>query len=354
MENRLHLGEKIWGEIDGKNVKLYTLSNGKVSISVSSYGGIVQAFEVKNEDGTTDNIVAGYATPAEYEDDKGYYLGALVGRYANRIADGKFTIDGENYTLPVNNGPNSLHGGIDGFNRKIWTVLEEVRNENEVGVIMEYASKDGEEGYPGHLMTEVSYKLDKENRFIIQYVAYTDKATPISITNHSYFNLNGFKTNVLEHELKIHSDKYTVKNANNVPFGEVETLTPGHPLYYGEFKKLKDDMDKFPEDKGIDHNYLLTTEPFKELKLAAELKDPSTGRQLNVYTDQPGLQVYAGNWWDATRKGLHSVAYEQYGGVALETQAVPNSPNVASFPNTILRPDEKYVSTTVYQLTTVN
>ena len=350
MENRLNLGEKIWGEVDGKNVKLYTLHNGSVSINVSNYGGIVQAFEVKNTDGTTDNIVAGYATPAEYEADKGYYLGALVGRYANRIADGKFSVDGEEYTLPVNNGPNSLHGGVEGFNRKIWTVLEEIVTDDEVGVIMEYASKDGEEGYPGHLMTEVTYKLDKNNRFTIHYVAYTDKATPISLTNHSYFNLNGFKSDVTNHELKIYATEYTKKNENNVPVGELETLTPEHPLYFGAFKKLKDNMDKFPEDKGFDHNYVLTMQPFKNVKLAAELKDVQSGRQLNVYTDQPGLQIYAGNWWDGTRKGLHDKAYAQYGGLALETQAMPNSPNVASFPNSILRPNERYISTTVYEL----
>lgn len=350
MQNQLNITSKHWGEINGKNVKLYTLSNGKISINISNYGGIVQSFEVKNEDESTSNIVAGYATPGEYEEDKGYYLGALVGRYANRIANGKFTIDGEEYSLPINNGPNSLHGGINGFNRKVWQVLEEINTDTEVGIIMEYTSKNGEEGYPGDLLVEVTYKLDTENRFTIHYFAYSDKATPISLTNHSYFNLNGFKTNVTDHELKIYADEYTVKNENNVPTGELEKLTAEHPLYFGEFKKLKENIDKFPEDKGFDHNYFLTKTPFKEIKLVAELKDPLSGRLLKVYTDQPGLQIYAGNWWDGSRKGLHEKPYTQYGGLALETQAIPNSPNVNSFPNTILRPGEKYMSTTIYEV----
>lgn len=346
---QLNITERKWGQIGDENVSLYTLTNGHITINLSNYGGIIQSFDVNNETGDTDNIVAGYATLEEYLTDD-YYLGALIGRYANRIANGKFSIDGKEYNLPINNGANSLHGGKEGFNKKIWSVLEEIKTPQEIGLILQYSSKDGEEGYPGDLLVEVTYKLDINNRFTIHYMAYTDKATPVSLTNHSYFNLNGFKTDVTNHELKIYADKYTVKDNNSVPTGDIETLDTDHPLYFGEFKKLKDNIDKFPEDKGFDHNYLLTMHPFKELKLAAELKSDETGRMLKVYTDQPGIQIYAANWWDGSRKGLHAKPYKQYDAIALETQAIPNSPNVPAFPNTILEPGDKYESTTVYEL----
>lgn len=348
--SNLSVTKKDWGTINDQQVSIYELNNGTVKVFVSNYGGTIQSIEAPDKNGRIHNIVAGYHTAEEYRDDNDYYLGALVGRYANRIADGKFTIAGESYTLPVNNGPNSLHGGVDGFHRKIWEVTGQQETATEASVTMEYTSKDGEEGYPGNLQVQVTYALSADNKLKIQYRATTDKATPVSLTNHSYFNLNGFEDVVTGHELKINAESYTKKNENNVPAGELEFLDKDHPLYFGEFTKLEKNIDQFAEDRGFDHNYVLTMQPFQQLLEAAELRDPQSGRYLKVYTDQPGLQIYTANWFDGSRKGTHSKPYGKYDAIALETQAFPNSPNVPAFPNSILQPGERYSSTTVYEI----
>lgn len=323
----------------------YVLSNSKVRVGIINLGATVTLLETPDREGNRKNIVAGFADQGQYWQNE-YYLGCIVGRYANRIGGGRYSLNGEEIRLSVNNDGNHLHGGFEGLHRKIWTLRSQIDTGDETGIVLEYMSADGEEGYPGNCRIQVSYVLDKTGRFSISYTAVTDKPTPVNLTNHSYFNLSGFeRPTISDHWLRVWADRYTEKNALNLPTGRLLPLA-GTPMDFSTSRRIGECIDQLPLDMGFDHNYVLDGDG---LRSAAELYDPVSGRYLRVLTDQPGLQVYTANWWDGAIVGRQGVPYVQHGAVALETQAFPDSPNQPSFPDTILRPGEVYRTTTIFE-----
>lgn len=341
------LNSEYYGLIQGQEVYKYTLQNETIKVDITNLGCSIMAIETRGRDQLEKNIVAGFKDIKDYENNP-YYFGCVIGRYANRIANGKFTLDGKNIQLSVNDEINHLHGGFEGFNKKVWKLISTQTDKDEVKVEFEYLSCDGEEGYPGNLMVKVKYILNSKNQLCIEYNADTDKATPISLTNHSYFNLSGFDSpNIYEHMLYVNTENYTEKNLNNTPTGNIIPVVDT-PLNFRQPKKIGKDINQFPKDKGFDHNFILKRNFSSEIVSAAQLKDPLSGGTITVYTDQPGIQVYTANFWDGTVNGVHG-AYQQHGAVALETQAFPDSPNHPSFPDTILQPSQHYFSTTIYE-----
>ena len=333
-----------FGIADGKPVYLFTLSNEKgITIKITNYGGIITSILVPDKNGKFGDIVLGYNTLEEYIKNSPYF-GAIVGRYANRIAKGQFTLDGKKYTLAKNNGNNALHGGIKGFDKVVWEA-KEYQNSSKVALILNYLSKDGEEGYPGNLSVTVTYTLNNDNGFQTRIEAVTDKPTPVNLCNHSYFNLSECDTNILGHLLTIHADRFTVVNDELIPTGELQTVA-GSPM---DFTKPFAIGARIGQVKGgYDHNYVLIKKT-GEISLAARMEDPKTGRSLEIYTTQPGIQFYSGNFLDGTIKGKGGKIYNQQFGLCLETQHFPDSPNQSTFPNTILRPGDKYSETTLYK-----
>jgi aldose 1-epimerase len=346
-KNKPFFSSEFYGILKGKEVYKYTLQNESIKVDITNLGCSIMAIYTKGSDQREKNIVAGFKDIKDYENNP-YYFGCVIGRYANRIANSKFTLDGKNIQLAVNDGINHLHGGFEGFNKKVWKLSNAESDEGKVSVEFEYLSCDGEEGYPGNLMVKVKYILNSKNQLCIEYNADTDKATPISLTNHSYFNLSGFDSpNIYEHMLYVNAENYTEKNLNNTPTGNIIPVVDT-PLNFRQPKKIGKDINQFPKDKGFDHNFILKRNFSSEIVSAAQLKDPLSGRTITVYTDQPGIQVYTANFWDGTVAGVHG-AYQQHGAVALETQAFPDSPNHPSFPDTILKPSQHYFSTTIYE-----
>ena len=333
-----------WGNYDNKEVFLYTLTNNNgIIVKISNYGGIITSIRVPDRKGKSGDIVLGYDSLNGYLAQSPYF-GAMVGRYANRIAKGTFILDGKQYKLAVNNGNNSLHGGIKGFDKVVWDAAE-VSDSNEVSLVLTYLSKDGEEGYPGNLSVKVTYTLANSNEFKTLIEATTDKPTPVNLCNHSYFNLNECDTNILGHQLTIQADRYTVVNDELIPTGELRPVANSPmdfltPFHIGDRINLV--------KGGYDHNYVFQGKS-KELTFAARLFDPGSGRFLEVFTTQPGIQFYSGNFLDGTITGKNGRIYQKHWGLCLETQHFPDSPNQKTFPNTILRPGEKYSEETVYK-----
>jgi aldose 1-epimerase len=334
----------------------YVLSKGRVRVGIINLGATITLLETPDREGCLKNIVAGFADQGQYWKNE-YYLGCTVGRYANRIGRGRFSLNGEDIRLSVNNDGNHLHGGFEGLHRKIWALRSRIDTGDERGIVLEYMSADGEEGYPGNCRMQVSYVLDKMGRFAISYTAVTDKPTPVNLTNHSYFNLSGFeRPTIADHWLRVFAGAYTEKNALNLPTGRLVSLA-GTPMDFSTSRRIGENIGRLPLDKGFDHNYVLDgVAPGHDgagaaggLRPAAELYDPVSGRSLRVLTDRPGLQVYTANWWDGAIVGRQGVPYVQHGAVALETQAFPDSPNQPSFPDTILRPGEVYRTTTIFE-----
>jgi aldose 1-epimerase len=296
-----------------------------------------------DKSGAQSNIVLGF------DDLKGYqapppFFGATIGRYGNRIAKGKFSLDGKAYTLATNNGQNHLHGGVKGFDKVVWDVtpLADVTP----ALTLTYLSKDGEEGYPGNLKVSVRFTLTDNNELMIQYDAETDKATPVNLTNHSYFNLTGDVNNtILDHILMIDADKYTPVDTTLIPTGEFKSVD-GTPFDFRKGKKIGADIDKVPG--GYDHNFVLNTKG-NSMQRVAVLSDSLSGRQVEVFTTEPGLQFYSGNFLDGTLTTSDGKAIKQHTGLCLETQHFPDSPNEPTFPTTILKPGEKYHTVTKYQ-----
>jgi len=350
-QDALSVKEIFCYEVNGKPVHSFTLQNGKISVVITNLGATVVAIHAPDREGVVDNITAGFENLRDYEENP-HYFGCIVGRYANRIAKGQFVLDGQTIQLSQNAGVQHLHGGVEGFHKKIWDVHSVIRNADEVGVVLEYFSKDGEEGYPGNLRVKVKYLLNPKNALSIQYCAETDKRTPVNLTNHSYFNLTGFKDPVIrEHLLDIHALQITEKNEKNLPTGN-RLLLSDTPLDFLSPKKIGEGIDQFPSDRGYDHNYILIRDFPGELVPAAELYEPLSGRMLRVFTDQPAVQLYTANWWDGALVGLQGKPYVKHGAVALETQAFPDSPNHPEFPNTILDPGDVYRSVTIYEFGT--
>jgi len=339
------------GELDGAPVERWTLANdGGMTVAVLTYGGIVQTLEVPDRDGVPANVVLGLARLDDYLAGNPPYLGALIGRYANRIAGGAFTLDGRTHRLPVNNPPNSLHGGTEGFDKRVWTAAG-----TGDGVELAYTSPDGEMGYPGTLEVRARYTLTPGNELRIDYQATTDAPTHVNLTNHSYFNLAGEAAGTVEgHRLQLRAGRLTPTDATNIPTGGLAPVAGTAfdftaPRAIGE--RIDDDDEQLRFGLGYDHNYVLDRPPGSEgaLHPAARVTDPGSGRVLEVETTEPGLQLYSGNQLDGSLTGTGGAAYGPRAGLCLETQHFPDSPNQPGFPSTVLRPGEVYRSATVYR-----
>jgi aldose 1-epimerase len=332
---------------EGTEVSLYTLANQNgMTVKITNYGGIVTSIVTPDQDGNPGDVVLGFDSLGGYLGEHPYF-GALIGRYGNRIAKGKFTLDGQTYTLATNNGPNHLHGGIQGFDKVVWTA-EELPGRNALRLT--YTSQDGEEGYPGTLRTVVLYTLTDDNELKIDYQASTDKATPVNLTNHTYFNLAPNKAeDALGHLITINADRYTVVDNTLIPTGELRAVQ-GTPMDFTAAHAIGERIGQV--EGGYDHNYVLNKPAAGEMTLAATAYEPTSGRYMEVHTTQPGVQFYSGNFLDASLTGKGDVVYKKHYGFCLETQHFPDSPNQPSFPNTILRPGERYQHSTVYKFST--
>jgi aldose 1-epimerase len=331
---------------DGTVIDVYTLTNSKgMTAKVINYGALLTELQVPDKQGKTVDVVLGF------EDLKGYlgehpYFGANVGRVANRIAKGKFTLDGKEYTLATNNGPNHLHGGKKGFDKVVWQAVVPIYP-NGSGVRFSYTSPDGEEGYPGTLKGVVTYHLSDDNELRISYEATTDKPTPVNLSHHSYFNLAG-TGDILGHEMMIAADKYTPVDATLIPTGKIEPVK-GTPLDFTTPTLIGKRIGELKGDPaGYDHNFVLNGGDKKPF-LAARVKDPKSGRVMEVLTTEPGVQFYTGNFLDGKVKGKGGVAYQKHAGFCLEAQHFPDSVNQPSFPSVILKPGQTYSQTTIYK-----
>lgn len=336
--------KRSFGVVDGKEVFLYTLDNKcGIKINITNYGGIITSIFMPDKNDKEGDIVLGYDSLEQYILNNPYF-GAMVGRYANRIAKGKFTLHGKNYQLALNNGKNSLHGGVKGFDKVVWDGTE-ANDSIKSELILKYRSKDGEEGYPGNLSVTVTYTLDVYNHFTTKIEAETDQPTPVNLCNHTYFNLSEADTSILGHHLTLYADEYTPVNAELIPTG-VRSTVYGTPMDFNNSQQIGSGIGKVKG--GYDHNYILKKKA-GELAMAAQLFDPRTGRQVEILTTQPGVQFYSGNFLDGKITGKRGKVYGKQYGLCLETQHFPDSPNQPAFPNTILDPGVKYSETTVYQ-----
>jgi aldose 1-epimerase len=330
---------------DGTPVDVYTLKDGAFEARIITYGGIVISLKVPDKSGKSADVVLGYDSLDGYLA-KGPYFGAIIGRYGNRIAGGKFTLDGKTYSIPPNDGPNALHGGPRGFDKVVWKAKQIPH-----GIELSHVSPDGDQGFPGTLTAAVRYTLSGKD-LKIEYSATTDNNTVLNLTNHSYFNLAGQGNgDILKHEMKLNAGRFTPVNDVLIPTGELATVkdTPF------DFRKstavgarINDDNEQLRRGKGYDHNWVLDSGGGK-LAEAAEVYEPTTGRVMQVWTDQPGVQFYTGNFLDGTITGKDGKVYQQRSALCLETQHFPDSPNHPNFPSTELKPGQKYHTVTIYR-----
>jgi aldose 1-epimerase len=335
---------------DGTAINLYTLCDGVIEVSVIPYGARLTSVKAPDRDGRLGEVVLGHETLEPYLSDRKNYLGAIVGRFANRIAAGRFTLDGETCQVPLNDGPNCLHGGPVGFDQKVWRA-----EESEGGVSFSLVSPDGEMGFPGTLTLAVRYRMAEPGRLLIEYTATTDGATVVNVTNHAYFNLaREASTSILDHELTLHAERFTPINETLIPTGELAPVS-GTLFDFRTFRRIGERIDE--EDaqlrraRGYDHNWVLDSVPGERgtLKLAARLKDPASGRVMAVETTEPGIQFYSGNFLDGTapaRDGKGVIGHRS--GLCLETQGFPDAPNQPQFPSVVLRPGETLRSQTSF------
>lgn len=336
---------------DGSAVEIFALKNsGGMEARIMTYGGIVVSLTVPDREGKFDDVVLGYDSLAEYERHTAHF-GALIGRYANRIANAQFVLDGEVYQLAANNGPNHLHGGRQGFDRRIWTARPSDRAEG-AALELRYVSADGEEGYPGNLDVKACYTLTEANELKIEYWAVADRDTIVNLTNHSYFNLNGAGSpSILDHELLINAGRFTPTDNTSIPHGELRSVE-GTPFDFrhrcGIGSRIDADNEQLRFASGYDHNWVLNKTE-NELSLAASVFEPTSGRRMDVETTEPGIQFYSGNYLDASMKGKGGREYPFRSGLCLEAQHFPDSPNQPDFPSTVLHPGEEYLQTTVYR-----
>ena len=338
---------------DGKEVDMYTLTNAHgMKAKIITYGGIITELDVPDRNGKMGDVVLGFDNLKSYLTSSPYF-GALIGRVANRIAKGRFKLDGKEYKLFVNNGPNSLHGGQKGFDKVVWQA-EPVETKDGPALRLTYHSKNGEEGYPGDLTVHVTYTVTNENALRIDYSATTDKLTPLNLTNHTYFNLGGPGSgNILDEIVMIAADKYTPVDATMIPTGEIKSVK-GTPLDFTKPTAIGARINELKPDAasanpgGYDHNYVLRGGA-KEPALAVRVHDPKTGRTMEVYTTEPGLQFYTGNFLDGTLKGKNGVVYKQHQAFCMEADHFPDSVNHSNFPDTVLEPGKTYTQTTVYK-----
>jgi aldose 1-epimerase len=340
---------------DGRQVDLYTMQNANgVTVKFLSLGGCITEIDIPDRKGDAGNIVLGHDGLQGYNSNTGYF-GAIVGRYANRVAKGSFSLNGQTYHLPINNGANSLHGGTEGFNLQVWQVTPRSAADN-ASAVLTYTSPDGQDGYPGTLTVQVTYTLDHSNALRIEYQAATDKPTVLNLTNHSYFNLDGNGSGSALHQLlQINADSYTPTDATQIPTGEIAKVA-GTPMDFRVLRPI-DSQIRTPFQQiilahGYDHNWVLNKTQPGELSFAARAYSPHTGRILEVYTTEPGVQVYTGNGLQGTLTGSSHTLYRQGDGYTFETQHFPDSPNQPGFPSTMLNPGQVFHSTTVFRFST--
>ena len=338
---------------DGKNVDIYTLDNGRgITVEVLSLGGIIRKFNVPDRTGKISNISAILETATDYEKQRPFF-GALVGRYGNRIANGKFTLDGKEYTLATNNGRNSLHGGRKGFDTVLWDVQPfgngAIVRQNSVGLQLRYTSQDGEEGYPGKLDVTVVYSLNDRNQWTMDYTAVTDKPTVVNLTNHTFWNLGGFPNTNHNHVLSLNAGHFLPTDDTLIPTGALQSVV-GTPFDFLTPHRIGERINQVEGAHfagGYDHCYVLNQRRPGLMSFCADVFEPASGRVMRIDTTEPGVQFYAGNFLNGGAKAF-GVSYEKHGAFCLETQHFPDSPNKPAFPSTVLRPGEVYRTTTVH------
>ncbi len=335
----------------GVPVHLYTLRNGQgMEARIMDYGGTIVSLTAPDRAGHYANVVLGYDSLAGYLKENNPYFGAMIGRYGNRIAGGRFELDGVTYKLATNNGPNALHGGKVGFDKVVWKVTKAAVHARRAQLELTYSSRDGDEGYPGNLAVTALYTLSPDNTLRLDYTATTDKATPVNLTQHSYFNLRGHG-DILEHDLEIPASRFTPVDATLIPLGELRPVA-GTPFDFRQptaiGARIGAHDEQLANGKGYDHNWVLD-KPRGTLGLVARLHDPETGRVLEIASTEPGVQFYSGNFLDGSNIGFGGVAYARHDGLALEPQHFPDSPNHPGFPSVILKPGETYRNAIVYK-----
>ncbi|CAL65677.1 aldose epimerase family protein [Christiangramia forsetii] len=353
-ETKMNIEQSNFGETaDGKSVEHYTISNASgLEMSVISYGGIITSLKVPNKNGDYENVVLGFDNIKDYEDGSPYF-GAIIGRYGNRIAGGKFTLDGKEYNLDTNDGPNSLHGGEKGFDKVVWDVASSTEG-NTATLELSYTSKDGEGGFPGNLKTTVTYTLNSDNELDIKYEATTDKKTIVNLTQHSYFNLSGdFSKKILDHVVEINADEFLPVDKTLIPTGELKPVkgTPfdfSEPTTIAKGLELEGSNEQLDRGPGFDHCWVLNGQDSGK-RFAASAYEPDSGRFMEVYTNEPALQFYIGNFLDGSLPASGGGTYEKRTGFCMETQHYPDSPNQENFSSTVLEPEEKYTSETSYK-----
>jgi aldose 1-epimerase len=346
----MSIKESFWGNFENKPVTEYIItSNNGMEVGIINYGGAITKIITPDRDGNSANVTTGFETLEGYLQKENPFFGALIGRYGNRIANATFTLDEIEYTLTTNNNGNTLHGGNVGYDKVYWTIEKLSSND---GLKLHYKSKDGEEGFPGNVDIEIVYTLSEDNMLIIQYKATTDKATPINLTSHAYFNLSGQKEpTILNHELMIDADQYIPVDDVSIPKGNIDCVKGGY-MDFTTAKLIGKDIDKVKP--GYDHNWVLN-KTNKVFEKVATLYHPTSGRLMEVFTTEPGLQFYTGNFLDGTLTDtIKGVKYYKHAALCLETQHFPDSPNQPNFPTTILRPHETYTQTTAYKFSVKN
>lgn len=338
-------------EIGGKKTDLHLLKNEQIEVYITNYGARIVSLLSPDKQGIMGDVVLGFKSIADYQKAKTPFHGCIIGRYGNRIAKGNFELDGTSYQLPINNNENHLHGGPEGFHNQVWEVVSADDN----SIVMTYLSKDGEMGYPGNLSVEVTYAINDKNELLIAYKATTDKATPINLTNHAFFNLAGQAKGIInDHLLMLNADHFTPVDEGLIPLGEIRSVE-GSPFDFRRAKTIGQDLNKQATDTqlryggGYDHNFVLNKVAEGSLDLAARVVDPKSGRQMDVYTEEPGIQFYGGNFMDGGDIGKYGNPFDYRGSFALETQHYPDSPNQATFPNTILQPGKTYQTQSIYR-----
>jgi len=350
--SKLSVSSTSFGNTPEGEAQLFTLKNTNgLEVDISTFGGTITRWSAPDKDGNFDDVILGFKDLSSYQGTHPYF-GSLVGRYANRIALGKFTLEGKSYSLAINNPPNALHGGPLGFHKKLW-IAKSLEEKNAVGVVLTLNSPDMEEGYPGNLKVEVTYRLNDKNELSIDYKATTDKTTVVNLTNHAYFNLKGEGNgDILDHQLKIFANQFTPVDSTLIPL-ENHSDVDNTPFDFREWhligERVNSEFDQIIRGKGYDHNFVLNKNG-DELSVAAQVWEASSGRLLEVKTTQPGMQFYCGNFLDGSLTGKKGNKYAFRNGFCLETQHFPDSPNHPTFPTTVLKPGETFQSKTIYSL----
>lgn len=355
-ENLARLSSYSFGTLsDGREVNAFVLKNARgMSVQILDLGGVIASIKVPDSSGNFSDVTTGFDYPQPYLDGAGY-MGAIVGRYANRISGGKFSIDGIDYSLAKNNGDNAIHGGLVGFDKKIWDV-EFLVGLHDSKLKLSTFSPDGEEGYPGRVEVSVTYTLNDQNQLTIDYSATSDKATIINLTNHAYFNLDGHQAgSILEHEVMLNANHFTPIDESSIPTGVILDVA-GTPLDFRQRKAIGLEIESEDQQvnfgSGYDHNFVINHSELGSVSLAAEVYSPNSGRVMKVYTDQPGIQFYTGNFLNGKLVGKEGAVYGRRSAFCLETQHFPDSPNKPMFPSTILQPGDQFASRTIFEFLT--